>query len=172
MKNRRVALCKILLVGLLMFGCSTDNGSSCPEPFTGALSFEENAFSGTYVLTDIVSENPKDLTNDGIDNASTEIFAQLPDCKKDVDYEFRADRTFTVRQEYNAENCTNKLSLDGTWKYTLGQLSLINECLLQTVEIEVNNDYTEFTISDIYTFNESTGAISQSRVTLTYTKSL
>jgi len=119
MNKTILLLGKLMLVGLLMLGCSTDNGSNCPEALTGELTLDELDFVGTWVFTDLVSEKEVDLTDDNVDNPSTDIFSQLEACDKDVDYVFRSDRTYTVRQEYNAQDCDNKLSFDGTWKYAL-----------------------------------------------------
>lgn len=172
MKNKIASFSLLMCFGLLMMGCSTDSSSNCPEDFTGALSSDENEFVGTWALSDIVSQVAVDLTDDGVDNPSTEIFDQLPDCQKDVEYIFGSDRGFTVRQQYNATGCTNKLSLDGTFKYVSSQLSFNNACVVQTITVQVNVDFTEFTVNDNYTFNEVDGSTTSSSVVLTYSKSL
>ena len=174
MKNTVIASIQLMFLGLLMAGCTSTDGSGCPEALTGELTSMENEFVGNWVLTDMVSEEAVDITTDGVDNPSTDIFSQLPDCQKDVEYVFRNDRTYTVRQEYNAENCTNKLSFDGTWKYINGKLELVNPtiCLSQTLNITVNNDTTVFALVDLVTFNDVSGLTVKSNVTLTYEKIL
>ena len=172
MKNRIVLASKFLIMGFLIVGCSTGSDSNCPEDFVGALSSEEEAIVGTWVLTDIVSEEAKDLTDDDVDNPSTEIFDQLSDCNKDIEYLFNSDRAFTLKQGYNADNCSNKFMLNGSWKYVNGQMSFVQSCNTNSVDIFLNNELTVFTIEDVLTFNEVDGTVSTSNVTLTYTKSL
>lgn len=173
MKKTVISISKVVLLCLLILGCSTDNGSSCPEPLTGELSTIENEFVGKWVFSGMTSEEAVDLTEDGVDNPSTEIYSYLPDCQKDVEYFFNSDRSYTVRQEYNAANCTNKLSIEGTWMYTNGNLTFVTPsvCLSQTLNITLNGA-TEFTISDTVMFNDVSGLTIRSNVTLTYTKTL
>lgn len=162
---------KLMFFGLFMLGCSTNDGLSCPEPFTGELSTVENSFVGTWVFSGMTSEEAIDLVDDGIDFPSTDIFSQLPDCQKDVDYLFNSDRSFTVRQEFNTVGCNNKLSIEGTWKYANEKLTLVTPtlCSSQTLDVTLNG-LTEFTITDVLNINDVSGLTVISNVTLTYTK--
>ena len=171
MKNRIVLASKILLSSLLIVSCSTNDSSSCEQALTGALSTEESGLVGNWILTNMVSEDPVDITTDGVDNSSTDIFGQLDDCDKDVEYIFENDRNFTLKQQFTAENCPNKSSLNGTWKYANDILSLVSACNLQTITILVDGGFTTFSFEGLYTFLEVDGTVTSSNVTLTYTKS-
>ena len=173
MKKIIISIIKLLFLCVLIVGCNTDDGTNCPEPLTGELTTIENGFVGTWVLSGMESEEAVDLIDDGFDNPINDIFSQLPDCQKDVEYFFRNDRSYTVRQEYNAVNCNNKLSFDGTWKYANENLTLVTTtlCSSQTLDVTLNG-LTEFTITDVLNINDVSGLTVRSNVTLTYTKTL
>ena len=154
-----------------MVGCSVDK-NTCQSDFTGALSDAETGLVGTWVLTDMVADKEVDLTDDGVENPSTEIFDQLPDCQKDVEYTFDSDRSYMVRQEYNAMDCTNKQTFNGTWSYSNGQLQVVSDCILQTLNIEISGDATTFTLVQLITFNDVYGYMIKGNTTITYTKVL
>ena len=61
--------------------------------------------------------------------------------------------------------------LNGSWKYVNGQMSFVQSCNTNSVDIFLNNELTVFTIEDVLTFNEVDGTVSTSNVTLTYAKS-
>jgi hypothetical protein len=172
MKKTMLIASSVMMMNLLMVSCNLDDGSSCPEALTGGLSDIETEFVGTWVLTNMVSEEEVDLTDDDVENPSTEIFQQLPDCQKDVVYDFESDRKFTLEQEYNATDCQNKLTFDGTWKLTEGKLTFVSQCTSQTIDIVVNDDSTMFTLEDTYFFNDVNGFVISTSVTLTYEKTL
>ncbi len=164
----------VILISLLFVSCTLNNESStnCAQDLTGDLSTTESEFVGSWVLTDLVSDVAIDLTDDGVDNPSTEIFDQLSECSKDLVYDFNSNRSFTVKQEYNAVNCDNKLSIDGTWRLIGAQLTLVSLCQAQQINIQLNNEYTMYTLEDTYNFNDVTGNTINTDVTLTYTKTL
>jgi hypothetical protein len=172
MKKVKLIASSVMLMSLLMVSCSLNDGSSCPEALTGELSLTESEFVGTWVLTNMVSEEEVDLTDDDVENPSIEIFQQLPDCQKDVVYDFESDRKFIVKQEYNATDCQNKLTFEGTWKLTDTELTFVSQCSSQAIDVVVNDDSTVFTLEDTYFFNDVYGFVISTTVTLTYEKAL
>lgn len=172
MKKLKLMASSAMMMGLLMVSCNLDEDTSCPKALTGELSFPESEFVGTWVLTNMVSEEEVDLTDDDVENPSTEIFQQLPDCQKDVVYDFESDRKFTVKQEYNAPDCENKLTFEGTWKLSDTKLTFVSQCSSQAIDIVVNDDSTVFTLEDTYFFNDVYGFVVNTKVTLTYEKTL
>lgn len=161
-----------VLMSLLMVSCSLNDGTSCPEAITGSLSDLENEFVGTWVFTNMVSEEEVDLTDDDVENPSTEIFPQLEDCQKDVVYVFETDRKFNVKQEYNVPDCENKLTIEGTWKLMNGNLTFVAQCSSQTIDVELNEESTIFTLEDNYSFQDVNGFLIMTNVTFTYEKAL
>jgi hypothetical protein len=172
MKRLKLIACSVMMMSVLMVSCSLNDGTSCPEALTGELTLIESEFVGTWVLTNMVSEEEVDLTDDNVENPSTEIFQQLSDCQKDLVFDFGNDRAYTIKQGYSATNCENKQSLDGTWKLIEGKLTLVALCTTQLVDIEFNGDNTIFTREDIYTFQDIYGFTINTNVTSTYEKTL
>jgi len=171
MKKSIVLICSVLVINLLSVGCSSVDGeSSCSQDLTGALSTTEADFVGTWTLTGLISEIEVDLTDDNMSNPSTEVFSQLPECQKDVVYIFNSDRTFAIQQAYNVEGCPNKALVEGTWKLSGGQLTLVALCSSPRYNIILNSEFTLFTLEDTYNFNDQTGVIINSDVILTYEK--
>jgi len=169
MKKSIVLICSILVVNLLLVGCSSVDGeSSCSQDLTGELSTAESDFVGTWVLAGLVAENEVDLTDDNMSNPSTEVYSQLPECQKDVVYIFNSDRTFAIQQAYNVEGCPNKALVEGTWKLSAGQLTLVALCSSPRYNITLNTEVTVFTLEDTYNFNDRSGVIINSNVILTY----
>lgn len=168
---KKIVLASSLVVmNLLCVGCDLGDESSCPEPFTGELSAAESVFVGTWILTDMVADEEIDLTDDDVENPSTEIFQQLSECKQDVVYSFESDRAFNVKQSYNVPNCEIKGIVEGTWKATAGQITTISQCQTLTIAIEMNTEQTIFTTESNFQFSDVRGFIINSAVTLTYEK--
>lgn len=172
MKKFMLMVSCVIMMNFLLVSCSLDDGAACPQAFTGELSVSESEFVGTWVLTNMVSEDEVDLTDDNVENPSTEIFQQLSDCRQDVVYNFQNDRKYSIKQGFNATNCTNKQSLEGTWKLAGNKLSLVTICTLQTVDILINNEVTVFTYEATFTFQDVKGLNINTTVTSTYEKTL
>jgi hypothetical protein len=165
-----VLLSSLVVMNLLCVGCDLGDESSCPEPLTGELSAAESVLVGSWVLTDMVADEEIDLTDDGVENPSTEIFQQLSECKQDVVYTFVSDRTFNVKQSYNVPNCETKGIVEGTWKATASQLTTVAQCESLTKIIDMNTEQTIFTTESNFQFNDVYGFYINSTVTLTYEK--
>lgn len=170
MKKSMVFVNMLTLAGLLVLGCSNDNGINCPNDFTGGLSTTETEFAGVWEFIEMVSEQDIDLTNDQMDNPSTNIYDQLEDCQKDLSYIFEEDRGYILKQGYEAVNCTNKAMFDGTWKLTTGVLTFVGNCSMESIDIEFNENMTQFMFEKTYKFLDVDGKSITTKVTFTYEK--
>ncbi|WP_166963479.1 DUF5004 domain-containing protein [Yeosuana marina] len=170
MKKSIVFVKTIMVASLLFVGCSNDNSPNCPQALTGELDATETAFVGDWSFMGMVSEKEIDLTDDNEDNPSTNIYDQFEECQQDLIYSFENDRSYSLKQGYVATNCTNKVQLNGTWKLTGGVLSFVTNCSTNYLNIEFNNDKTEFTFEETYKFVDVDGQIITSKVTFTYGK--
>jgi len=170
--KKTVLLVKSLVVMSFLFVSCNDNDSvTCPDALTGELSEVESAFAGKWVLTAIASEKEVDLTNDNVANPSKNIFEQQTACQKDVIYVFNADRTFDYKEGSVAEACT-KTAIDGTWKYSVSGLVIVANCTSQILDIDVNDDSTEFSIESTYNIKDVSNNVISSKLTFTYTKAV
>lgn len=171
MKRSFVQASSILLLTFLIMGCDIGDDVQCPSPFTGALSSSETDLVGEWVLSAIVAEDAVDLTNDQVNNPSTDIYAQYTACQKDLVYTFNNDRKYKVEQGLMATNCQNKQVLEGTWRLSNNNLSLIVGCATQGFEIEFGEDDTTFSQEATVRFNNVDGFTITTVVVFTYQKS-
>ena len=170
--KKTVLLVKSLVVMSFLFVSCNDNDSvSCPEALTGELSELESSFTGNWELTAIVSEKEIDLTNDDEKNPSKNIFEQQTECKQDIVYIFNSDRSFNYKEGFVAEGCT-ETKINGTWKYNTNGLVLVANCTSQIMDIDVNDDNTEFSIENVYNLKDVNGDVITSKLTFTYTKAV
>lgn len=173
MKKYILLASSIVMINLLVVGCSTSNDTqNCIDALTGDLTFSESSLVGNWALTAMVSEEAIDLTSDGTDNPSTDIFEQFSECDRDVVYSFQNDRKFAFRLGYSSTLCDNKESVDGTWKFDQNQLTLVIGCATQTIIIALNSTFTSFNIEGTYSFQDVNGLNVTTKVTSTYTKSM
>lgn len=172
MKKSKLIITSLMLTfALFMVSCNDDDGISCPEPLVGELNATEIEFSGTWVLSAMVSEEAIDLTNDEENNPSTDIFAQYPVCDRDLVYDFADDRKYVLNQGFNAEDCTNKQSVAGTWALTANNaLTIESNCSLQTTQITPNETNDAFSFVSTMIFNDASGLTKSTKVTFTYSK--
>lgn len=168
--KKTVLLVKSLVVMSFLFVSCNDNDSvTCPDALTGELSAVESSFAGTWELTAIASEKEIDLTNDEVANPSKNIYAQQTACQQDIMYIFNADRSFDYKEGFVAEGCT-KTKIDGTWKYSINGLVIVSNCTSQIMDIDVNDDKTEFSVANTYNLKDVSGNVVSSKLTFTYTK--
>lgn len=160
----------LVMMNLLFVGCNLGDEASCPEALTGELSATEGNYVGSWVLTDMIADEEIDLTDDGVENPSTEIFQQLSECKQDVVYTFENDRSFNIKQGYNVANCDNKGIVQGTWKASTAQLTTVALCETLNKAIDMNTEQTIFTTESNFQFQDVSGFLISSTVTLTYEK--
>ncbi len=166
-KNALMALAT-LAMGVVMTACNSDDGADCPEDFTGALTANEQKLVGTWSLSAIVSVEEVDITDDGEDNPSNDIYAQYSDCQKSTFYTFNADRSYQIGQEGNFEGCENAATTEGNWQLVSQTLSLLRNCTLQNITTSFSADETTFSFSDNYTVTEVNGNSVQTVITFTY----
>lgn len=153
MKKTTLLVKTLMLFGILAVSCDDNNEYKCPEAFTGALTETETNFSGLWVLKSIVAEDAIDLTEDDIDNPSTDIFNQFTECQRDAAYDFNSDRSYSFLSGTIASNCSNEQTISGTWELNPSSvLTLVSNCAKQSTIIEVNETNTEFTIETTYNF--------------------
>lgn len=169
MKKSNVLVTAMMVASLFFVGCNND-GPDCPEALTGELDTSETALVGDWNFEGMVSEDEVDLTDDDQDNPSTDIFAQLDACDKDLVYAFDNDRTYTFSQGYVATNCSNKAQLGGTWKLTGSELTFVANCSVNNVTIAFNEDQSAFSFEQTFKFNDVDGHTVTTKVTFTYGK--
>lgn len=158
----------LMVFFMALAGCTTDNSVECPEDYTGALVSDEEKMVGEWVLTAIVAETAVDLTDDGEDNPSTDIFDQYSDCQRDGAYTFGEDRVYTFKQGLKAEGCEGTVDLSGTWQLAGSTLGLVGACVEQNLVIELNEDDTEFVFKENFNITDVSGNIVQTEVSFTY----
>lgn len=171
MITKKVSLPLLLLVfsGFLI-GCNSDDSDNCVPEFTGELAANEQALVGDWTLTAIVAEEEVDLTDDEEDNPSTDIYAQQSDCQNDATYNFGADRSFTFKQGYAAEDCSDKGQLKGSWKLEGEQLSQVYYCSLQTGNIDIDAEDNTISFTNTVRITNVSGQVVETTITYTYTK--
>ncbi|MCK0157465.1 DUF5004 domain-containing protein [Cellulophaga sp. F20128] len=168
MKIKVLSAC---LVSVLLMNCSPkdDDSNGCVEEFVGAVSATETFLVGDWVLTATASNIDVDLTDDGEDNPSTDVFAQSTDCQKDAVYSFNVDRKYSFKNGYSATDCAQKFENKGTFQLAGTNLSITSTCALFNIPIEVNGSETEFTVTNVVNV-PSNGQTVAAVFTYTYTK--
>jgi len=151
MKRNAFIIGAMILMGGVITSCNSDNEIDCPEDFTGELVAEEELLVGTWVLSAITADEEIDLTDDDVDNPSTDFFAQYSACQRDASYTFNSDRSYEYEQGQNATDCQNKVALEGTWRMASANLSLVSACSLQNTDIEFSPIDIEFYICVLQT---------------------
>ena len=169
-KGIRFMIFGTVLLGSMLSGCSTDNSIECPEDFTGSLVDEENNLLGTWQLSAIVAGEEVDLTDDNEENPDTDIFVQYTACEKDTEYTFGSDRAYVYSQATNESNCSNMVTITGTWKLANGSLGLVGNCSVQNLNVVFNDDKSAFSVTSNYTITDVNGVSVQTDVTFTYSK--
>jgi len=173
MKKQKL-MAVVLLTALtgVFVGCNDDDSSSCTPDYTDELSAEETAFAGEWTLTAIASDEEVDLTDDDVDNPSTDIYAQQSDCQNDQQYIFKTDRVFKIVSGENAENCESdqKQTVAGTWKLGGTTLGLIYFCTENIQALEFNAEKTTFSITNDLIITDLTGKQIEAEVTFVYSK--
>lgn len=174
MKKSILVMKSLVLAGALFFvSCNDDDGFTCPEAITGELNSAETAFAGTWVLSKMDAEDAIDLTNDNESNPSKDLFSQYSECDRDLVYDFESDRKYSNKMGTIAQDCTNKVSLVGTWGLTSANvLTLVANCSTQTITVETNESSDEFSYTVPLTFKDATGSQKMTKVTFVYTKQL
>ncbi|WP_338357316.1 DUF5004 domain-containing protein [Yeosuana marina] len=157
------------MASLFFVGCNND-GPDCPEALTGELGTSETVLVGDWNFVGMVAEDAVDLTDDDQDNPSTDIFAQLDACDKDLVYTFDNDRSYTFTQGYVATDCTNKVQFEGTWKLTGSNLAFVANCTTNAIDIAFNEDQSTFSFEQTYKFLDMDGHTVTTKVTFTYGK--
>tara|TARA_R110002049_G_scaffold306800_3_gene505863 strand:- start:2200 stop:2706 length:507 start_codon:yes stop_codon:yes gene_type:complete len=167
MKIKVLSTC---LLSVLLMNCSPNEDSNkCVEEFVGAVSATETFLVGDWVLTAIESNIDVDLTDDGEDNPSTDVYEQSTDCQKDATYSFNVDRKYSFKNGYSAANCSQKLENKGTFQLVDANLSITSNCALFNIPIEVDSFETEFTVSNAVNVAKN-GQTVAAVFTYTYTK--
>lgn len=168
MKKNVVALTGWICSAILMVGCDSDNKDGCPEDYEGALSAQEEQLVGTWVLSGITSESAIDLTDDGEDNPSTDLFAQYLECDRDASYTFAEDRMFRYDQGQRVSDCDYPITTIGTWKFSAQVMSLNSACSILTAPLNLNAEGDAFTFSEVYQLRDIKGTIIRTRIGFTY----
>lgn len=70
----------------------------------------------------------------------------------------------------NAEDCERKVNVGGTWQLANNILSLVGSCNVQNIDIEFNEDNTEFEFTQTFDVTDVDGTTIQTEVTITYSK--
>jgi hypothetical protein len=165
-KTNLTLVASIILFGLFIQNCSsTDEDPSCPNNYKGELTPSETSLVGIWALTNMISEEAVDITDDNVDNPSTDIFNQLNDCSKDLKYEFKSNRRYTFKKNSVEDSCDDPwfsfafgFNHDGTWKLDENQFYTVDRdalfCIYYTFSFEINNESTEFAIQAIFSFND------------------
>jgi hypothetical protein len=169
MKSRFLRIGTVFLACVSLISCNSDDGIECPEDFTGALTSVEEQLVGEWILSSIVATEEVDLTDDDVENPSTDLFGQYSDCQRDAVYTFGENRSYVYEQGQYAEDCEYKVETTGTWEFVSQNLQLTASCSIQSTAIEFNGDATEFSFSQNYNVTDVNGRTFRSDVVFTYT---
>ncbi|KAB7530111.1 DUF5004 domain-containing protein [Flagellimonas olearia] len=169
MKKNAFVCLAALVTGIFITSCTSDDGEDCPGDFTGALDANEQKLIGTWILSSIVSMEEVDITDDGEDNPSNDIYAQYSDCQKSTFYTFNSNRIYQLGQSQSFEGCEKAVTVEGSWQLTSQTLGLVRNCTLQNIGVVFSADETRFSFSGNYTVTEENGNIVQTDITFTYT---
>ena len=164
----------IILALILLSGCnSNDDDSTCTKAFTGVLDANEEVLIGTWQLTAITAGVEVDITDDGENNPSDDIYSQSDECRQDLSFAFSADRSLTYSQGTTATDCGSWAgSSSGTWQFTGQVLNLEFSCIVQPNNLVVNATEDQFTISyNNVTVKQADGSEVVTQVIYTYSKS-
>tara|TARA_R110002049_G_scaffold309212_1_gene518709 strand:+ start:34712 stop:35233 length:522 start_codon:yes stop_codon:yes gene_type:complete len=170
MKKTILLVTSLTMMSLSIISCDNNDEPNCPNALTGELSTAESDFAGNWTLKSMVSEDEIDLTDDSVDNPSTDIFEQYTACQQDIIYEFNADRSYAYKQGTIAADCSDKQTLSGTWKLTDDIITFVGGCSIQTADIDINENSTEFSFEGNYNFIDVNSNSVVSKVVLTYEK--
>ncbi|MDF0717902.1 DUF5004 domain-containing protein [Muricauda sp. 334s03] len=168
MKSKFLSIGTVFLVCASFISCNSDDSIECPQDFTGALSAAEEQLVGEWVLSSIVATEEVDLTDDDVDNPSTDLFGQYSDCQRDAMYIFGENRSYTYEQGQNAEDCDYQVETSGTWELVSQNLRLTASCSIQSTALVFNDDSTEFSFSQSYNVTDVNGNTFRSNVDFTY----
>lgn len=160
----------MVLSALFMASCNTDDGIKCPDALVGELSATEASFSGTWVFVGMEADEAIDITDDGIDNPSADIFAQYEECDRDLVYDFMENRSYSSKQGSSFAECQNKQTLTGTWSLVDNSLTFVANCASQYIEIQTGAVQNVFSYESTLNFRDITGAIKTLKITFTYEK--
>ncbi|MDO6758856.1 DUF5004 domain-containing protein [Tamlana sp. 2_MG-2023] len=149
----------LTFLSVLTVSCSDDNDDDiCNDPIVGELTEYEADFSGYWTLKSIVVDEEIDLTDDDIDNPSSDVYSQYDECLQDTAYEFSSDRAYSFEQGKNADDCEVQNETNGTWK--LGQdniLTIVSNCLTGNTVLDLNDDLTEFSFKSSLPYEDVNG---------------
>ncbi|ETN94800.1 DUF5004 domain-containing protein [Zhouia amylolytica] len=172
MNLKRVSLPVLLMLGGVMLSCDSNDDISCAEDFTGDLTTSEEVLVGEWNLSAVVAEDEIDLSDDEVENPTTDLLSQYTACQKDVAYIFDAERNFTIEQSYNVADCAEKGQLAGTWMLNGEALNLVYACSRLSTGIDIHAEGTTFSFTGIENIQDINGQIIETTVTYTYTKQL
>lgn len=129
----------------LLSGCTSDDSTSCPEPYTGPLTAEEENLSDTWVLTGLEGAIEIDLTDDDTDNPATDILAQLDECVSNARYEFGADRVGSYyASELVNDTCEDRLLFQGSWRFEDSVIHVNAGCAALRLEVSFDEETGNF----------------------------
>ena len=162
----------LVAVLLLFTGCSSDSEISCPEPFTGPLETWEVPLEGRWELTALEGSVEADLTDDDTDNPSTDLFAQVGECERQVSYVFDANRimAYAVGVQTAEDFCEEQTLLQGSWSYKDNRATVVTGCSEFYLDIDLNEDGSSFTITYSENVRNYQGETIPMEVTMTLTK--
>lgn len=170
MKKTILLVKSLMLVGLLVVSCDDDNDIECPNALTGELTATETTFSGEWILKAIVAEKEIDLTDNDIDDPSTDIYAQNSSCQNDLVYNFKSDRSYILKQGANVTTDCEDKSSEGTWALDGDILTVVSYCASQKTNLTFSDDNNEFSYVSTLNFKDVDNDIIISEATFTYEK--
>ncbi|MBJ7880037.1 DUF5004 domain-containing protein [Gelidibacter salicanalis] len=160
----------MVMTTLFLVSCNTDDGIECPVALTGELTATETAFSGSWEFSGLVAEDALDITADNTENPIKDLYAQYPECDRDLVYEFMDTRAYVYKQGYFAEDCQNKQSITGTWSLTGTVLTFVSSCASQKIDIELKEEGNSFSYDATVNVREVSGNVKTTKVTFTFEK--
>ncbi|MGJ8738320.1 DUF5004 domain-containing protein [Zobellia laminariae] len=170
MKRKFMFLLTAVLCNGLFLACNdTDDTIECIEDFSGVLASAEEKLPGDWMLTAMTADTEIDLTDDETDNPLKDLFAQYEDCQKDASYSFGTNRTYVYRQAQNTADCTNQVTLGGTWQLSDDTLRLVTDCNLSSIALTFAEDDSAFMFTNSFSIADAEGKTIQTNVTFTYT---
>lgn len=164
-----------LVCALFIFtGCTTDEEMPCPQPFTGPLTEDETVLVGTWELTALTASEEIDLTDDDVDNASTDLLSQLDACNQLSKYEFGGDRNLQYSGGLlTGETCQEQVLLEGSWAFSGSSIGVVTGCrAFYFPPIEFVEEGVSFSFTEARTVFDALGQGVRLEITETYSKVL
>lgn len=155
---------------LLLAGCTPNDDFECPAAYTGALSADEEVLVGDWKLSGLEGSIAIDLTDDEMDNATTDLYGQISECIREARYVFSENRELAYFGSREVEDvCEEELLFGGTWRLEGNIVSIVSGCTVGGFELDLDEEAGSFSYTVYEQVVNFKGDVVAMQVTYTYT---